>query len=102
MISKLRLEAEGTSLAEVLKDIEDATKAAKLPKELQVHDEHYERVHATLFKGRRVFGQGPGPAVPANPFPNSGTSIQRLPWASYGAINATSSNALPIHVTKSS
>lgn len=69
MISKLRLEAEGTTLQEVLNDIEAATKAAKLPKELQVHDEHYERVAEGLFRGRRVFGRGPKPnGSAARPF----------------------------------
>jgi hypothetical protein len=64
MISFIRLEAEGTDLETVVKDIETAAKALKVPKDLLVHDEHYERVSATRFKGRRVFKSADEPKKP--------------------------------------
>ena len=63
MIVKIRLEAEGQSLEEVAKDIEAATRAAKFLKELQVHDEHYERTDSG-FKGRRVLSSSPKMKTP--------------------------------------
>jgi hypothetical protein len=59
MIALVRLEAEGKSLIEVAKELDAAAKSLALPDEkLRVHDEHYERVHDTCFKGRRVFRPG--------------------------------------------
>ena len=55
MISLIRLEAEGKTLAEVVADLDAKTKVLKLPKELRLYDEHYERVSHESYKGRRVF-----------------------------------------------
>ena len=58
MIVLVRLEADGETLEEVVKDIEQATKALKLGDGMRIHDEHYERVHDSCYKGRRVFKVG--------------------------------------------
>lgn len=58
MIVTVRIEAEGSTLDEIIKDLDAAQKALKLPKEMKTHDEHYHRVHDTLFKGRRLFKPG--------------------------------------------
>ncbi len=54
-LSLVRLEAEGHDLAEVVKDIDSLVKGLKLPKDLVVTDEHYERTSSGTYKGRRVF-----------------------------------------------
>lgn len=59
MISLLRLEADGTTLEEVISDLDTATRQlGPGTDDLRIHDEHYERVHDTCFKGRRVFRVG--------------------------------------------
>lgn len=55
MITRVRLEAEASDLQSLIGSLDAAQKALKLPKEMLVSDEHYERVGAS-FKGRRVFG----------------------------------------------
>ncbi len=62
MISKLRLEAEAPTLAEVVEDIEKAAKIAKPSSDLFIHDEHYERTDGPMFRGRRVYARGPKPS----------------------------------------
>ncbi len=59
-LSHIRLEAEGTTLAEVVADIEAAVKAHKVPKDMVLRNEHYDR-------GRRVYGRpskGPFTVLP--------------------------------------
>lgn len=64
MIALVRLEAEGKTLKEVSASLDDAAKRmGPAFDHLNVHDEHYERLHETLFKGRRVFKPGKKPAV---------------------------------------
>jgi len=58
MITLVRLEADGKDLTEVLASLDATAKGLKLPKEMTIHDEHYERVHKTCYKGRRVFRLG--------------------------------------------
>ena len=83
MISLIRLEAEGSTLPEVVADIETKTKALKVPKDMYVHDEHYERVAATgLYKGRRVFKQGAPQLEVKKPYVwgmQSGTAVTSTP-----------------------
>jgi hypothetical protein len=84
MISLIRLEAEGSTLPEVVADIDAKTKALKLPKDMYVHDEHYERVAATgLYKGRRVFKHG-APLLEVKPKPyvwgQVGTAATAASW----------------------
>jgi hypothetical protein len=75
MVTLIRLEADGKTLAEVIADL-DATekrlregprrKDSERGPDLQLHDEHYERVHKTCYKGRRVFR--PGEKAPGTNF----------------------------------
>lgn len=92
MIGLVRLEADGSTLDEVVKDIDAATKALKLSKEMHVHDEHYERVREGLYKGRRVFKLGL-PGVVTNPTVQ--TSWPRQTY--WGTLNtASSASASPV------
>lgn len=68
MVTLVRLEAEGDTLDEVVKDIDAAAKAIKVPDGLHVHDEHYGREQTGLYKGRRVYKFCP-PQITVQPQP---------------------------------
>ena len=64
MIQLIRIEAEADTLAGVVKDLDDLTKA--IGTKLAVHDENYHRVTSKLFNGRRVFKLGDPDAASTN------------------------------------
>lgn len=100
MIVTVRLEADGTTLDEVVKDIDNATKALKLSKDMHIHDEHYERVHESCYKGRRVFKTGV-PSRPVNPY-FYGTALSSSGNAAYqqaqiqAQLNVNSTQQIPV------
>lgn len=67
MISLIRLEAEDQSVGQVVQKLNELV--ALLRSEMAgmaIHDEHYERVHDHLYKGRIVYKRGsPAPSADA-------------------------------------
>jgi len=77
MISMIRLEADSKTLKETIADLDAAIKRlGPAFDHLSVHDEHYERVHDTCFKGRKVLrpGEKSPPVFKSNFVSNTGTS----------------------------
>ena len=88
MITLVRLEADAKTLADLISDLDAAQKSLKLPKDYHVHDEHYERVHDTCFKGRRVFKPGVKGATTQPPYVLTSGSASATGPTGYTVINA--------------